>query len=72
MDDTLALIKESDISTVLHKLNSFHPNLKFTVEKFDDGIAHYLEIKIIDNDTDIKNTHTLASTCILLHLLHGI
>ena len=41
MDDTLALIKESDISTVLHKLNSFHPNVKFTVDKFDDGIVHY-------------------------------
>ena len=60
MDDTLALIKESDINTVLHKLNSFYPNLKFTVDKFDDGIVNYLDVKIIDNETDIyyKNTHT--------------
>ena len=59
-DDILALIKESDINTVLHKLNSFHPNLKFAVDKFDDGIVHYLDIKIIDNETYIyyKNTHT--------------
>ena len=50
MDDTLALIKESDINTVL----------QFTVDKFDDGIVHYLDIKIIDNQTNIyyKNTHT--------------
>ena len=60
MDDNLALIKESDINTVLHKLNSFHLNLKFTVDKFDDGIVHYLDIKVIDDETDIyyKNTHT--------------
>ena len=60
MDDTLALIKESDINTVLHKLNSFHLNLKFTVDKFDDGIVNYLDIKIIDNEIDIyyKNTYT--------------
>ena len=33
--------------------------MKFTVEKFDDGIAHYLDIKILDNETDIyfKDTH---------------
>ena len=60
MDDTLVLIKESGINTVLHKLNSFHPNLKFTVDEFDDGIVHYLDIMIIDNQTDIyyKNTHS--------------
>ena len=60
MDDTLASIKESDINTVLHKLNSFHPNLKFTVDKLDDVIVHYLDIKIIDNETDIhyKERHT--------------
>ena len=60
VDDTLALIKESGINTVLKKLNSFHLILKFTVDKFDDGIAHYLDIKVVDNETDIyfKDTHT--------------
>ena len=59
VDDTLALIKESGINTVLKKLNSFHLILKFTVDKFDDGIAHYLDIKVVDNETDIyfKDTH---------------
>ena len=41
VDDTLALIKESHIKIVLKKLNSFHPSLKFTVEKFDDDIVHF-------------------------------
>ena len=49
VDDTLALIKESDINIVLKKLNSFHPSLKFTVDKFHDGIVQYLDIKIVDN-----------------------
>ena len=53
VDDILALIKQSDVNTVLKKLNSFHPSLKFTVDKFDDGIVHYLQIKIVDNETHI-------------------
>ena len=34
--------------------------MKFTVDKFDDGIVHYLDIKTVDNETDIyfKDTHT--------------
>ena len=60
VDDTLALITESDINIVLKKLNSFHPSLKFTVDKFDDDIVHYLDIKIVDNETHIyfKDTRT--------------
>ena len=59
VDDTLGLIKESDIATVLLKLNIFHPSLKFTVDKFEDGIVHYLDIKTVDSETDIyyKDTH---------------
>ena len=73
VDDTLALIKESDINIVLKKLNSFHPSLKFTVDKFDDGIVHYLDIKIVDNETDISfKAHTQVNTCIFPHMLHGI
>ena len=60
VDDTLALIKESDIDDVIGKLNSFHPSLNVTVDKFDDGVVHYLDLKIIDNESDIyyKDTHT--------------
>ena len=46
VDDTLALIKESDIHTVLDKQNSFHPSLKLTVNKFDDGIVYFLKLMI--------------------------
>ena len=58
VDDTLALIKQSDIDNVLSKINGFHPSLNF--DKFDDGVVHYLDLKITDNETDIcyKDTHT--------------
>ena len=60
VNDILVLIKESANNIVQNKLSSFHPSLKFTVEKFDDVIVHYLDIKIVDNETDIyfKDTHT--------------
>ena len=60
VDDTLALFKESDPDNVLSKLNGFHPSLNFTVDKFDDGVVHYLDLKVIDNETDFyyKDTHT--------------
>ena len=74
LDDNLALIKESDVKIVLKKLNSFHPSLKFTVDTFDDGIVHYLDIKIVDNETHIylKDPHTQVNSRIFLHMLHGV
>ena len=34
--------------------------MRFTGDKFDDDIIHYVDIKIVDNETDIyfKDTHT--------------
>ena len=37
LDDTLVLIKPKDIPFVLDKFNSFHKNLKFTVDNFENG-----------------------------------
>ena len=60
VDDTLVLIKPSDISAVLAKLNSVDRNLKFTVDTFSDGLIHLLDIKVSVDGTDIyrKETHT--------------
>ena len=60
VDDTLSLIKESDIDNVLSKLNGFHLSLNFTVDKFDDGVVNYLDLRIIDNDIDIYYKDTLT------------
>ena len=60
VDDTLEFIKESDIDNVLSKYNSFHPSLSFSVDRFNDGVVHYLDLKVIDSGADnyYKNTHT--------------
>ena len=60
VDDTLVLVKPNDVQKVLNKLNSFHKNLKFTVDTFLDDIVHFLDIKIDGNKTDVyrKETHT--------------
>ena len=44
VDDTLVLIKPKDIPFVLNKFNSFDKNLKFTVDNFENGKIHFLDI----------------------------
>ena len=58
--DTLALIKPSNISTVLDKFNSFNKNLQFTVDTFSDGVIHFLDILISVENTNVyhKSTYT--------------
>ena len=61
VDDTLVLAKPSDFPFILNKLNSFHPQLQFTIDSFtDDQDIHFLDIKITPNGTSVyrKSTHT--------------
>ena len=61
VDDTLVMIKKDKIQHVLNSFNSFDKNLRFTVDTFDDGNIHFLDIKILNNgETDIyiKDTNT--------------
>ena len=61
VDDTLVLAKPSDFPFILNKLNSFHPELQFTIDSFtDDQDIHFLDIKITPNGTSVyrKSTHT--------------
>ena len=61
VDDTLVMIKDEDIEKVLTKFNSLDKNLKFTVDKFEDGVIHFLDILVDKNgSTDIytKPTNT--------------
>ena len=62
IDDTLALIKESDIDNVFSKLNSFLPSLNFTVDQFDTDVGHYLDLKIIGMIFIIM-IHILVNAC---------
>ena len=36
MDDTIVLMKKSDVPIVLQALNGFHKNLRFTADTFED------------------------------------
>ena len=57
--DTLLLAKPFDFSFILNKLNSFHPQLQFTIDSFtDDQDIHFLDIKITPKIFYRKSTHT--------------
>ena len=60
VDDTLVLIKSCDIPSVLKKFNSFDKNLNFTVDKFENGKVHFLDLEISESGIDVfrKTTHT--------------
>ena len=61
VDDTLVLVKPSDVPEVLKVFNSFHPQIEFTFEEFPDGIVHFLDLQInsLDRITIFrKSTHT--------------
>ena len=53
VDDTLVLIKPKDIPFVLDKFNSFGKNLKFTIDNFESGKIHFLDLQISDSGIDI-------------------
>ena len=53
VDDTLVLMKPNNVQYVLNKLNSFHKNLKFTVDTFVNDNVHFLDLRIMDNKTDV-------------------
>ena len=46
VDDTLVLIKDDKISEVLNAFNAFDRNLDFTVDEFDDGLVHFLDLNV--------------------------
>ena len=59
VDDTLLLIKSEDIQLVQDMFNSFHVNLCFTVDRFENEVPHFLDIKMSAQGLTIyrKNTH---------------
>ena len=63
VDDTLLLIKPEDIHLVLNLFNSFHKNLSFTVDTFDNEVPHFLDIKISPRGLTIYRKHTHRAIC---------
>ena len=61
IDDTLVMIKKDKIQYVLNSFNSFDKNLRFTINTFDDGNIHFLDIKNLNHgekDIHKKDTNT--------------
>ena len=56
MDDILCnkLLEEVDIT--LTNINSLHTNLKFTIEKPNDGAIPFLDMKIINENGHLSST----------------
>ena len=46
VDDTIVLVKPDDVDKLLLLFNSFHEEIQFTVDTFDDGNIHFLDLKI--------------------------
>ena len=44
VDNTLLVIKSGDLNGVHNALNNFDPNLKSTLDTFDDVVPHFLDI----------------------------
>ena len=60
VDYTLLLMKPEDIQLVQNLFNSFEKNLRFTVDRFQNEVPHFLDIKMSGQDLTIsrKNPHT--------------
>ena len=46
VDDTLVFIKKDKIQHALNSFNSFDKNLRFSVDTFDDGNIHFLDVAL--------------------------
>ena len=45
VDDTLLLVKPADIPHIHNLFNKFDKNLRFTVDRFENEVPHFREIK---------------------------
>ena len=68
LDNTIVTIKKNNIKHILHLFISFHKNLRFTVDIFDNVNICFLDIKILDNGkTDISIKATNTGTYVYYH-----
>ena len=58
--DTLFVIKREDVRRIQNLLNNFDPNLRFTVDLFQNEVPHFLDLELFPDGISIfrKNTNT--------------
>ena len=61
VDNTLLLVKPADIPHIHNLFNKYDKNLRFTVDRFENEVPHFLYIKTSPLGLPIyqKNTNTL-------------
>ena len=75
----MILGKPNNTPLLLEKFNSFHKNLKFTVDRFENDFVHFLDIKISCDGTDVvgkaRTPVNIPISLVLNHLFvkrHGL
>ena len=60
VDDTLFVIKRKDVGRIQNLLIKFNPNLRFTVDLFQNEVPHFLDLELSPDGISIfrKNTNT--------------
>ena len=56
----VVIAKVENIDNIMKQFNSSDKSIQFTIDRFGDGILHFLDIKINGYETDLyyKTTHT--------------
>ena len=60
VDDTLLVVKPSDVAKVHKLINKFDKSIQFTIDKFENEIPHFLDLEISPDGLSIfrKDTNT--------------
>ena len=53
MDDNLVLVKVEDIDNIVKEFNSFDKIIQFAIDRFEDGIVHFHDIRINGSEKDL-------------------
>ena len=59
VDDNVVLVKVENIDNIMKQFNSFDKSIQITIDRFEDGIVHFLDIKLM----------VLRMTCIIKSLI---
>ena len=58
VDDTLFVIKREDVGRIQNLLNNFDPNLRFTVDLFQNEVPHFLDLVLFPDGISIFRINT--------------